>query len=339
MGHEHDHASAASIRHEKPLWWALGLVAAFMLVELLAAFATNSLALLSDAAHMATDALALGIALVAVRLSRRRPDARRSFGYVRTEAMGAMLNGLLLFVLAGYILWEAAQRFMHPPQVAKMGMLAVGVAGLAVNLVAMRLLHAGSGESLNVKGAYLEVWADMLGSVGVIVGALLMEFTGWRMADPLVAAAIGLWVLPRAWTLIRQAGNVLMMGVPEGIAMDEVRAFLAGLPGVTGVHDLHVWSLASSRAAMTAHLVVADGVDPGTVRRLAATRLRQRFDIGHATLQIEGDDDCHGADCEDASTHDHDHDHDHGHSHNHVHENGDGRDHGHPGGHRHGHPH
>ena len=299
MGHEHDHASAASIRHEKPLWWALALIAGFMLVELVAAFATNSLALLSDAAHMATDALALGIALVAVRLSRRPPDARRSFGYVRTEAMGAMANGMLLFCLAGYILWESVQRFLEPAAVASAGMLAVGVVGLVVNLVAMRLLHAGSGESLNMKGAYLEVWADTIGSVGVIAAALVIHFTGWRLADPIVAAAIGLWVLPRAWTLMRQAGNVLMMGVPEGIDLGQVRAALAGLPGVADVHDLHVWSLASSRAAMTAHLVVDTSADPRALRHLAAGMLRERFDIGHATLQVEGAGDCDGPDCGD----------------------------------------
>ena len=299
MGHEHDHASAASIRHEKPLWWALGLIATFMVVELVAALATNSLALLSDAAHMATDALALAVALAAVRLSRRPPDARRSFGYVRTEAMGAMFNGLLLFVLAAYILWEAAQRFMAPPEVASLGMLVVGVAGLLVNLVAMRLLKAGSGESLNVKGAYLEVWADMLGSVGVTLGALVMQFTGWRLADPIIAVAIGLWVLPRAWTLMRQAGNVLMMGVPEGIALSEVRAALSGLPGVRDVHDLHVWALASTRAAMTAHLVVGDGIDARALRHAAADLLEERFGIDHATLQVEGDD-CHGPDCDPA---------------------------------------
>ena len=313
MGHDHDHASAASIRHEKPLWWALALIVAFMLVELAAAFATNSLALLSDAAHMATDALALGIALVAVRLSRRPPDARRSFGYVRTEAMGAMLNGLLLFALAGYILWESVHRFMQPPQVASIGMLVVGVAGLVVNLVAMRLLHAGSGESLNVRGAYLEVWADMLGSVGVIIAALVIHFTGWQLADPIIAVAIGLWVLPRAWTLMRQAGNVLMMGVPDGIDLAEVRAALAGLPGVADVHDLHVWALASTRAAMTAHLVVGESVDTRALRHMATAVLRERFDIGHATLQIEGTDDCHGADCEDSGA-DAGHD---GHAHHH----------------------
>lgn len=318
MGHDHDHASAASIRHEKPLWWALALIFAFMLVELAAAFATNSLALLSDAAHMATDALALGIALVAVRLSRRPPDARRSFGYVRTEAMGAMLNGLLLFGLAGYILWESAQRFLQPPEVASAGMLVVGVAGLAINLIAMRLLHAGSGESLNVRGAYLEVWADMIGSAGVIAAALVIHFTGWQLADPIIAAAIGLWVLPRAWTLMRQAGHVLMMGVPDGVDLAEVRTALARLPGVAGVHDLHVWSLASSRAAMTAHLVVDAAVDPNAVRQRAASLLRERFDIDHATLQIEGAGDCHGSGCDAGPAapgdggHAH---HDHGHHH------------------------
>ena len=209
-GHHHEHASAASIRHERPLWWALALIALFAGVEIAAAYATNSLALLSDAVHMVTDAFALGVALVAVRLGRRPPDARRSFGYVRAEAMGALLNGLLLFALSAYILWEALGRFLQPPAVASIGMLAVGVAGLAVNLVAMQLLRAGSEESLNVRGAYLEVWADMLGSLGVIAAALVIHFTGWRLADPLIAAAIGLWVLPRAWTLVRQAGNVLM---------------------------------------------------------------------------------------------------------------------------------
>jgi cobalt-zinc-cadmium efflux system protein len=315
MGHDHDHASAASIRHEKPLWWALGLIFCFMLVEAVAAFATNSLALLSDAAHMATDALALGIALVAVRLGRRPADARRTFGYVRAEAMGAMFNGLLLFLLAGYILYESVHRFLQPPQVASLGMLAVGVTGLLVNLLAMRLLRAGSGENLNVKGAYLEVWADMLGSVGVIVAALVIHFTGWTLVDPLIAVAIGLWVLPRAWTLVRQAGNVLMMGVPEGFDAGEVHAALLGVPGVADVHDLHVWALASREAAMTAHLVVTDDAEGGAVRRQAARLLHERFGIDHATLQVERGR-CDGPDCGAGSGRDpHDHADEHRHAH------------------------
>lgn len=296
MGAGHDHGSSASIRHEKPLWWALGLIVGFMLVEVIAALASNSLALLSDAAHMATDALALTIALVAVRLGRRPPDAKRSFGYVRTEAVGALANGLLLFGVSGWILWEAVRRFAAPPDVASMTMLVVGILGLIVNLIAMRLLKAGSGESLNMKGAYLEVWADALGSVGVIAAALVIHFTGWRLIDTLVAAAIGLWVLPRAWLLVRQAVHILMMGVPEGIDLGEVRNALLGIDGVTDVHDLHVWALDSQQAAMTAHLVVDPERDDALIRHQAAQRLHDTFAIEHVTLQIERQA-CEAPDC------------------------------------------
>ena len=300
MGHDHDHASAASIRHEKPLWWALALIVAFMLVELAAAFATNSLALLSDAAHMATDALALGIALVAVRLSRRPPDARRSFGYVRTEAMGAMLNGLLLFALAGYILWEAVGRIQQPPSVASTGMLVVASVGLAVNLIAMRLLKAGSGENLNMKGAYLEVWSDMLGSLAVIVAAIIIHFTNWTIVDPILAVLIGLWVLPRTWTLLRAAIHVLLNGVPAGVDVESVRTVLAGMGGVEGIHDLHVWSLGSREVSLTAHIVVAPGADADALRRQMTRVLAANFHIGHSTLQIETSR-CDDASCDDSA--------------------------------------
>ncbi|MGO4776588.1 cation diffusion facilitator family transporter, partial [Lysobacter sp. 2RAB21] len=226
MGSGHDHGTTA-IRHERPLWWALGLTGGFLIAEVIGAFLTNSLALLSDAAHMGTDTLALMIALTAVRLSRKPADAKRSFGYVRMEAMGAMANGLMLFAVAAYILWEAVGRFSQPPQIATTGMLVIASLGLAINLIAMRLLSAGSGESLNMKGAYLEVWSDMLGSVAVIAGAIVIRLTGWTVVDPILAVLIGLWVLPRTWTLLREAGNVLMEGVPRGIDLDAVRAVLS----------------------------------------------------------------------------------------------------------------
>ena len=286
MGSGHDHGTAA-IRHERPLWWALGLTGGFLIAEVIGAFVTNSLALLSDAAHMGTDTLALMIALTAVRLSRRPADAKRSYGYARMEALGAMANGLMLFVVAGYILYEAIGRFSQPPEIATTGMLVIASLGLAVNLIAMRLLRAGSGESLNMKGAYLEVWSDMLGSVAVIAGAIVIRFTGWTVVDPILAVLIGLWVLPRTWTLLREAGNVLMEGVPKGIELDAVRSLLSSAPGVVDVHDLHVWSLASSTPAMTAHLVVAAGVDGDALRRELAALLDQRFEIEHCTLQIE----------------------------------------------------
>jgi cobalt-zinc-cadmium efflux system protein len=286
MSHDHDHG-IEQIRHERPLWWAFGLTTTFLVVEVVGAWLTNSLALLSDAAHMATDSMALVIALVAVRLSRRPPDARRTFGYARFEAIGAMVNGLLLFGVAAYILIDAVGRLAQPPEVLATGMLVVATAGLMVNLVAMRLLRAGSGESLNVKGAYLEVWSDMLGSVAVLVAAVIIGFTGWTLVDPILAVLIGLWVLPRTWTLLRDAGHVLMNGVPDGIDLDALRQTLGSQRGVVEVHDLHVWSLASNRPTASAHVVIDGGVDGEALRRGLEGVLRQSFGIGHSTLQLE----------------------------------------------------
>ena len=337
MGHDHDHLPS-EIRHEKPLWWALGLTSTFLLVEVVGAFWTNSLALLSDAAHMATDTLALMIALVAVRLSRRPPDARRTYGYARLEALGAMINGALLFVVAAYILWEAIARFRQPVEIASTGMLVIAAFGLAINLISMRLLRAGSGESLNVKGAYLEVWADMLGSVAVILGALLIRWTGWKVIDPILAVLIGLWVLPRTWVLMREAINVLLEGVPKGIQVDAVRARLCAHPDVRDVHDLHVWALASSTPALTAHVVMADGVDADGLRRQLGSALHEDFGIDHVTLQVEVDhcgDDC--ADGKPAGSHGHDHAHGHDHT-SHAHDHGSARRGPDAQGH-HGHPH
>lgn len=287
MGGGHDHGGG-EIKHERPLWWAFGLTLAFLIAEVIGGLLTNSLALLSDAAHMATDVIALAISLFAVRLSRRPPDAKRTYGYARMEAIGALINGGLLFLVAGYILWEAVGRFREPPAVASTGMLLIASIGLVVNLMSMRLLKAGSGESLNVKGAYLEVWSDMLGSVGVIIGALVIQFTGWTLADPIIAVLIGLWVLPRTWTLLREAGGVLMQGVPAGMDLSAVRTRLQGYPGVREVHDLHVWALGSRQPVLTAHLVLQDEtVDPEQVRRSVAESLEREFGVHHATLQIE----------------------------------------------------
>lgn len=331
MSHDHNHVPT-QIRHEKPLWWALGLTSSYLVIEVVGAFWTNSLALLSDAAHMATDALALMIALVAVRLSRRPPDAKRTYGYARLEALGAIVNGGLLFVVAIYILWEAAARFRQPQEIASTGMLVIASFGLVINLISMRLLASGSGESLNVKGAYLEVWADMLGSVAVIAGALVIYFTGWKMIDAILAVLIGLWVLPRTWVLLREAVNVLLEGIPKGMKLAEVEQTLRDHPEVIDVHDLHVWALASSTPALTAHVVTAEGSDGDRLRRALVDVLHDRFEIEHITLQIESDH-CGApgcvvaparADSGGADAHTHAHKHDHGE---------------HPVGHRHSHPH
>jgi len=286
MSAGHDHGG--SIRHEKPLWWALGLTTTFLVAEVVGGVLTNSLALLSDAAHMATDVIALTISLVAVRLARRPPDAKRTYGYARMEAIGAMVNGGLLFIVAGYILWQAVARFSEPASVASTGMLVIASLGLVINLISMRLLKAGSGESLNVRGAYLEVWADMLGSVGVIIGAIVIKLTGLFIVDAIVAVLIGLWVLPRTWTLLREAGQVLMQGVPAGLDMEAVRAMLLSHPKVDAVHDLHAWALGSKEPILTAHLVVTDAtIDTDEVRRSLAAMLDEKFGVEHATLQFE----------------------------------------------------
>ena len=285
MGGGHDHVGA--VAHEKPLWWAFGLTLAFLVAEVIGGLWTNSLALLSDAAHMGTDVIALAISLVAVRLSRRPPDAKRTYGYARMEAIGAMINGGLLFLVAGYILWEAVGRFREPPAVASTGMMVIAALGLVVNLISMRLLKAGAGESLNVKGAYLEVWADMLGSVGVLLAAVVIKFTGWHLADPIIAVLIGLWVLPRTWTLLREAGQILMQGVPAGLDLEAVRKAMTGHAGVSTVHDLHAWALGSREPVLTAHVVVDDAGDVDDVRQALTKALAEQFEIRHATLQVE----------------------------------------------------
>ena len=200
MGAGHDHGAGANARR---LTLALLLTGCFLIVEVIGAITFNSLALLSDAAHMLTDVAALVIALAAIKVGQRAPDDARTFGYRRFEILAAAFNALLLFVVAGYVLYEGVRRLMAPSEVESIGMMAVAAVGLVVNLISMRLLAGGKDDSLNVKGAYLEVWADMLGSVGVIAGATLIWLTGWNWVDPVVGIAIGLWVLPRGGTLLK----------------------------------------------------------------------------------------------------------------------------------------
>lgn len=287
MSGGHDHG-AGEIKHEKPLWIALLLTGTFLIAEVVGGLITNSLALLSDAAHMGTDVLALGISLFAVRLSRRPADAKKTYGYARMEAIGALINGGMLFLVAGYILWEAFGRFQKSTEVASVGMLVIATLGLVINLISMRLLAAGSGESLNVKGAYLEVWADMLGSLGVIAGAVIIYFTGWTVIDPIVAVLIGLWVLPRTWRLMSQAVHMLMQGVPEGLELATVDGALREIKGVRELHNLHIWALGSTQTVLTTHLVYDETeIDAEALRQEATRMLRDRFDVHQSTIQIE----------------------------------------------------
>lgn len=280
----HNHGAGAST---KRLAIALGLTTAFLVAELVGAFVFDSLALLSDAAHMFTDSAALAIALAAVKIGQRPPDDQRTFGYRRFEILAAAFNAILLVAVAGYVLIEGIGRFFDPRPVESVGMLIVASIGLIVNLISMRILAGGKDDSLNVKGAYLEVWADMLGSLGVIGAAIAIYFTKLNWIDPIVAIAIGLWVLPRTWTLLSDTTHILLQGVPRGFDLKAIRAAMGEVGGVTGVHDLHLWSVAGDDASLTAHVAVADGSNAETIRRTLTEMLESRFAIHHATIQTE----------------------------------------------------
>lgn len=318
MGTGHSHGAGAN---ERALIWAFVLTAGFMLAEVVGSFVTGSLALLSDAAHMFTDSAALAVSLIAIRIARRPADRRRTWGYHRLEILAAAFNASLLFLVALYILWEAWQRFRAPAEVQSLGMLVVALVGLVVNWLSMRILSGGSEHSLNVKGAYLEVWSDLLGSVAVILGAGVIWLTSWTWVDAVLGVAIALWVLPRTWTLLREAGNVLMEGVPAGIDLEAVEQAMMATPGVRGMHDLHVWELSSGKVALSAHVVVEATL--AREERLEDTlgdMLAARFGITHSTVQVElpgahGGRDPHAAWSvgHDASGHHHGEEHDHGH--------------------------
>ncbi|WP_189069412.1 cation diffusion facilitator family transporter [Deinococcus radiotolerans] len=283
-GHDHNHGANANARQ---LMLALLLTGGFLIVEVVYAFLSGSLALLSDAGHMLTDAAALGLSLLALRVGARPADARRTFGYRRAEVLAAALNAGALFAVGIYVLVEAARRFAQPVEVQATPMLIVAVLGLFVNLISARILAGGQGESLNMRSAYLEVMGDLLGSVAVIVGALLIRFTGWTWVDPLLGAGIGLWVLPRTWALLRASVNVLLEGVPRGLDLDALRAELRALPGVVDVHDLHVWSVTGGVNNLTAHLV-APAAGDSLLREVES--VAARFGIAHSTVQVEGPD-------------------------------------------------
>ncbi|MBJ6126968.1 cation diffusion facilitator family transporter [Microvirga splendida] len=287
MSAHHSHGSASE-RHERALWVALVPTAGFMLAEIVGGVLTGSLALISDASHMATDVFGIAIAIAAIRIGRRPPDLKRTFGYERFETLAAALNALLLFGVAAYILVEAYRRLSAPPEIQSSSMLVIALIGLVVNFFAMRILSEGQEESLNLKGAYLEVWSDLLGSIGVIAAALIIQFTGWTWIDSLVAVAIGLWVLPRTWMLFSNALNVLLEGVPQGLDVEALRTAMIDVPGVTDIHDLHVWSLTGGRICLTAHMVAPSrDTDQEMLVEEMNRMLRDRFKIGHVTLQYE----------------------------------------------------
>jgi cobalt-zinc-cadmium efflux system protein len=291
MGAGHDHGTTAlhaGAKHRARLWWAAGMLAAFMVVEAVAALITGSLALLSDAGHMFTDVLGIAMALAAIHAAAHAAtDSQRTFGLYRLEVLAALANALLLTGVAIYVLVEAALRITDPPDVPAGSMLLVAGGGLLVNIVAFALLRSGAQESINVRGAYLEVLGDLLGSVGVIVAAAIIAVTGWLYADPIVAVIVALMILPRTFALGRSAVRILVQAAPKHLDVAVVRDRLAAVPGVCDVHDLHVWTLTSGMDVASAHLSLEPAAELGTVLATAREALHSDFHIDHATLQAE----------------------------------------------------
>lgn len=290
----HDHASAhgtATGAHRRRLAIVLAITGTVLVVEVVGAFVSGSLALLADAAHMATDALGLALALGAVTLAQRPAQGRRTFGWQRMEVLAAVANGLLLLAVGAYVVIEAIRRIGDPPDIRSGLMLVVAVLGLVANLVSLAILRSGQGQSLNMRGAYLEVLGDALGSIAVIVAAVVIATTGWTGADLLASLAVGVLVLPRAWSLLREALNVLLEAAPRGVDLAVVREHVLGVEGVLEVHDLHAWTITSGSPVLSAHVVVRDDVladgHGGRVLDALGECLGDHFDLAHCTFQLE----------------------------------------------------
>ncbi|UUU26296.1 cation diffusion facilitator family transporter [Streptomyces sp. DSM 40750] len=296
-GHDHGHAhhapstGTAAAAYRGRLRIALSITLTVMAVELVGGVLADSLALIADAAHMATDAVGLGMALLAIHFANRPPSGNRTFGYARAEILAALANCLLLLGVGGYVLYEAIQRFITP--VGTQGGLTVvfGAIGLVANMISLTLLMRGQKESLNVRGAFLEVAADALGSVAVIISATVILLTGWEAADPIASLIIGLMIVPRTVKLLRETLDVLLEAAPKNVDMAEVRAHIVALPGVEDVHDLHAWTITSGMPVLSAHVVVSsDTLDSiGNEKMLHDLQgcIGDHFDVEHCTFQLE----------------------------------------------------
>lgn len=274
-------------RNRARLAIVLGVSSSIFVLEVVGAYLTNSLALLADAGHVLADVAGIGASLLAIWVAARPPTQRRTFGFYRLEILAAVVQALLLFGIAGFILFEAARRFEEPPEVASAAMLAFAVVGVAANLFSAWLLRDAQRESLNLRGAFLEVLSDAVGSGAVIVAAVLILTTGLRQADAIASAFIGVFIVPRTWRLLRDAVDVLLEATPKNVDMSEVRRHILEAPGVRDVHDLHVWTITSGMNVVSAHVIVEPTVQASTVLDHLCRCLGTQFDIDHSTFQLE----------------------------------------------------
>ena len=298
MGHDHGATSAAAA-HRGRLAAALALALVVLVVEVVGGIVSGSLAVLADAGHMLADVVGLSAALIAIGWAQRTPSASRTFGNYRIEILAALLNGVLLCVVAAVVVVEAIRRLGDPPETDASLMLVVGIVGLVANVIALMLLRPGQEVSLNIRGAYLEVLGDLLGSAAVVVAAIVMSFSDWDQVDAIASLAIVALIVPRAISLLRATAHVLLEGSPDDVVLDDVRQHLLDVHGVRDVHDLHVWSITSGMPVMSAHIVVDDDTlrDGGRLLDRLGACLSEHFDVEHSTFQLEpaGHDDHEGA--------------------------------------------
>lgn len=298
--HSHDHAPTVTADSEKRVRWALMLTAGFMVVEIIGGWLSGSLALLADAGHMFSDSASLGMALVAFRLAARVPDQSRTFGYQRFQVLAAFVNGLTLFAIAIWIVYSAIGRLLSPVEVLAGPMMTIAVIGLLVNIASFAILHRGDSGNINLRGAAMHVLGDLLGSVAAIAAALIIMFTGWYAADPVLSMLAAVLILRAAWQILRRSTHTLLEGTPDGFEVAEIQRALLTIEGVDGLHDLHVWGLTPQDPLISLHLVVKDGAGHQAILKQAYELLHETFGISHATLQIEGKSCLTGGACEPA---------------------------------------
>lgn len=287
MGGGHSHGGSAAAEHKGRLALVLGITVTILAAEVAGALWSGSLTLLADAGHMLTDAAGIGLSLLAITFAQRPRSQARTFGYLRLEILAAAFNALLLLAVGVFVIVEAVQRLIHPPEVTSGIMLAFGIVALCGNACSLLLLRRGQGESLNIRGAFLEVASDFLGAAAVVVAALVIAVTGFARADPIASLLIAALIIPRTWQLLRQAGDVLLEATPKDVNLDDVRKHMLDTDGVIDVHDLHAWTITSGVNVLSAHVVVSDEQKGGPVLDQLGGCLASHFDIEHSTFQIE----------------------------------------------------
>lgn len=281
--------TSAANKYNKSIKIVFAITLTYFVIEVIVGFMTNSLALLSDAAHMLTDVAGQVLALFAIWMASKPRNSKKSYGYLRTEIFSALINAVVLLFISGYILYEAWQRFENPPVVDGIPMLIIASIGLIVNLISMKILRAGSKESINIKGAFLEVISDMLSSIAVIIAGIIILAKGWLLIDPIISALIGLFILPRTFGLLKESVDILLEGVPKDINFEEVEKYISKKPGVDSIHDLHIWSLTSGVNALSGHIIMKPETTISEMNNIIfeiKKELNLSYKINHTTLEV-----------------------------------------------------